>query len=478
MNKIPLLLAMLVNALVAFAGKNDLTIRGTVTNPLADSVTFSYTGYEDNWLDFKSHVVSEPLDKNGNFIVMLPLPHNYTLIQIQNGEQATEIYASPGGKLTMTVDASNFDASLQYEGADAAVANFMAKHMLQYGFTQNFQVEMQQLIVKEPAEFETAINGRVAKELDFLVENSKGLPQSFIEFWNAFHEYQKYETMLMYPDAHEVMVKRTYDIGEVPKENYEVLKKVPAKFDDKFMYIDIYRTYLYRYHWAQLSAQGVKNETMVKGKEYLLFDKMLELSYKDMPKESAEYTFAFHFHSITKYIPIARAEYLMTLFKNRYPKSDYTATIERQLNIKRKLAPGAPAIDFTVTDADGKKIKLSELEGKVVYIDFWASWCGPCLAQFPHTKKIKEHFAGKDVVFVYVSIDEDEKAWKAAKKKHGLTGLHTRISGGWKAKLADEYGVLGVPSYFLVDKNGNFAVEITPRPSNTEQLIETIEALL
>src|SRR5690606_38269895 len=235
MKKLPLLLAILVCTLVAFAGKNDLNIQGTVTNPLADSITFSYYGYEGNWLEFKAHAVSKPLDKNGRFTVMLPLSHNYTLVQIQNGDEATEIYASPGDRLTMTVDASNFDPSLKYEGAgeNVAVANFMARHMLEHSFTRNFQVEMQQLIAKEPAEFEASVNDRVVKELDFLVRNSKGLPQSFIEFWNAFYGYKKYETMLMYPTAHEIMKRKTYDIKEVPEENYEVVKKVREKFDDK-----------------------------------------------------------------------------------------------------------------------------------------------------------------------------------------------------------------------------------------------------
>ena len=144
---------------------------------------------------------------------------------------------------------------------------------------------------------------------------------------------------------------------------------------------------------------------------------------------------------------------------------------------KKKLSVGAPAIDFTVSDAEGNKVKLSELKGKVVYIDFWASWCGPCIAQFKHTKKIKEHFAGKDVVFVYVSIDEDAEAWEKAMEKYELTGLHTRVDG-WKGRIAADYGVNGIPAYFLVDREGKFATEDTPRPSNSEKLIEAIEALL
>src|SRR5690606_31045031 len=145
---------------------------------------------------------------------------------------------------------------------------------------------------------------------------------------------------------------------------------------------------------------------------------------------------------------------------------------------KKRLSTGSPAIDFTVHDESGKKVKLSDLKGNVVYLDFWASWCGPCKAQFPHVAKIKEHFAGKDVVFVYISIDEDKAAWEKAMDTYHLTGLHIREDGGWKSKTAQEYGVQGIPAYFIIDKEGKFAIDTAPRPSQGEKLIEVIEGLL
>ena len=79
---------------------------------------------------------------------------------------------------------------------------------------------------------------------------------------------------------------------------------------------------------------------------------------------------------------------------------------------------------------------------------------------------------------MYVSIDEDADAWKKAMDKYHLTGLHVREEGGWKGKTAQEYGVQGIPAYFLIDREGNFASENTPRPSQDEELIKAIEELL
>lgn len=479
MKKLLIATLLLLNTFAALAGKNDISIKGTITNPLADSVTISYPDYGGNWLDFSMHVVNEKLDKDGNFIVTLPLPHNYTLITIQNGEQATELYASPGDKLAFTVDAADFDNTVKYAGIGMkpTVANFMGKYVLTYGLIDNFHSAANKLNAKEPAEFEKAITELVQRELNFLVENSAGLPQSFIEYWNAYYEYSKYNKMLSYPMMHEVVKKKSYDVGEIPMENYEVAKKVPAKFNDEFMYILPYRNYIDDYYQSLLTIESKNKPATKENIPYAHQDKMLELSRQHMPAHSEEYVFANHIHTYTRHAPLARTEQLLSTFNNRYNDSRYAKYLSAMIEQKKRLSVGAPAIDFTVTDADGNKVKLSELKGKVVYIDFWASWCGPCIAQFKHTKKIKEHFAGKDVVFVYVSIDEDAEAWEKAKEKYELAGLHTRVEG-WKGKIATDYGVNGVPSYFLVDREGKFATEDTPRPSNNEKLIEAIEALL
>lgn len=469
MNRILLSAVIILSSLTAFAGKNDITIKGTITNQLSEEVEFSYISYDGNWLNFKQHQITEQLDEQGMFIVTLPLSNAYTQLYIQNGNEATEIYASPGDKIIMTVDAADFDNSLKYEGVGmkATVANFMAKHVLEMGMTQSFHRECQKLMAIEPDYYVDSLNKRIQKEINFLIDNSAGLPQSFIKFWDALYEYTKYDNMLTYPYMHEIVKAQSYDVGETPIENYAVVKQVPEKFDDRNIGVSSYRSYISSYYSQQLSAQKASDN-----------DKMLELSHQKMPASSEEYVFAHYIQSHVKGSSLQQSENYLTIFTSRYPGSSYTKTLQGLIEKKRKLSIGSPAIDFTVSDAEGKKIKLSELKGKVVYLDFWASWCGPCKAQFPHVSKIKEHFAGKDVVFVYVSIDEDVDAYEKAMEKYHLTGLHTREDGGWKSKTAQEYGVQGIPAYFLIDREGNFASENTPRPSQGEALIKAIEALL
>ncbi|MCB0699299.1 MAG: TlpA family protein disulfide reductase [Chitinophagales bacterium] len=458
----------------AIAG--NVTIRGEIKNRLSDSVTFSYAMYKNNnWLDFKPHKITEHLDEKGRFTASFDISEGYTLINIQNGGEATEIFVTQGAKLMMTVDCSNFDESIKYKGIGEEVANFMAKHILKYSWIQNTHRELQSANEKSVAEFPESVEKIIQGQLDFLVDNAKGLPNTFINYWDSYFEFLKYSTILDYPIMHEVIKQQSYSIESVPDENYKVINTVPKRFNDKWMPIQTYRNYIAGFYYKQLDAQGVKSTPE---KPHLKDEKMLELAHQNMPTGSEEYVYANYLQGTIKGQSYATAAHYYNKFIDQYPSSIYKKMLEKLLETKRKLSVGQPAIDITFRDENGKKVKLSDLKGNVVYLDFWASWCGPCKAQFPHTAKLKEHFAGKNVVFAYVSIDGDKEAWEKAKEKYHLTGLHMLAEGEWQSNEATEYGVRGIPAYFLIDKEGNFAAESTPRPSQSEQLIEMIEALL
>ncbi len=135
---------------------------------------------------------------------------------------------------------------------------------------------------------------------------------------------------------------------------------------------------------------------------------------------------------------------------------------------------GSKAFPFVMKDDQGKVISLESLKGKVVYLDFWASWCRPCLGEIPAGEELKKHFEGKDVVFINISIDEGEQNWVAAKAKYNINGIHALSNNRNHPEVQKKYKVESIPSYFLIDKEGNFISAPAPRPSNPSiyQLIE------
>ena len=109
---------------------------------------------------------------------------------------------------------------------------------------------------------------------------------------------------------------------------------------------------------------------------------------------------------------------------------------------------------------------LAQYKGKVVYVDFWASWCGPCRRQFPFAKELHTEFNDDEVVFLYVSFDRDENAWKRGVEQTKMKGIHFFPASAEAQKIGQKYEIAGIPRYFLVGKDGKIANADAPRPSS------------
>ena len=152
---------------------------------------------------------------------------------------------------------------------------------------------------------------------------------------------------------------------------------------------------------------------------------------------------------------------------NSFP--EYTEALQAELNKLSTLQPGQPAPDFTLHDPDGQPVSLSQFKGKVVLLDFWASWCSPCIADLGILRKIKEQVATQPVVFLNISLDANEAAWKQAIAKHEIKGVHVRSE-----QVAQAYNVSGIPRYYLVDPQG-LIVEDRLRLWDVDDVVAKIE---
>ncbi len=131
------------------------------------------------------------------------------------------------------------------------------------------------------------------------------------------------------------------------------------------------------------------------------------------------------------------------------------------------LAAGQVPPPFTLKDINGKEVALKDYAGKVVYMDFWASWCSPCRWEMKNgSPKLHEQFKdNKDVVFLYISIDDSEEKWRKAIAQDKINGIHLLSSGGTNSQVAKAFGINGIPHYIIIGKDGKIFDNNATRPS-------------
>ncbi len=120
---------------------------------------------------------------------------------------------------------------------------------------------------------------------------------------------------------------------------------------------------------------------------------------------------------------------------------------------------GEPAPDFTMNDIQGKPFTLSSLKGKVVMIDFWATWCPPCVRSIPEAKSIWNQFKKQDFVLLGVSLDKDLDTWKDYVSKQQMSWIQVADGKFWDNSAAVLYGIGSIPSVWILDKEGNVALK-------------------
>jgi peroxiredoxin len=118
-----------------------------------------------------------------------------------------------------------------------------------------------------------------------------------------------------------------------------------------------------------------------------------------------------------------------------------------------ELARARMAPPFTVTTTDGHRISMDDLQGKVVLLDFWATWCPPCREALPHIRNVAKKFQGQPLVILSVSLDEDEQKWRDFIGKNEMTWPQYR-AGGYTGSVAKMFGVTAIPHTFTIDADG------------------------
>ena len=144
--------------------------------------------------------------------------------------------------------------------------------------------------------------------------------------------------------------------------------------------------------------------------------------------------------------------------------------LKRHEQVQNVPKAGESAIDFTYPDIDSNMVSLSDFKGSYVYVDIWATWCGPCKYEIPFLIQLEKDYHDANIIFMSVSVDVEKakQKWIDMINEKDMGGVQLISTDGWKSQIMKDYAINGIPRFMLFDRESNVLSVDAPRPSSEE----------
>jgi len=429
-------------------------------------------------------------EKKGNKYVASFQTDSADIVKLKVLNTSVPIYIEPDFDLQFTLgeDSTFFGPVTKLEGKGSLENKMYYKLRHDYAGYYDPAIYKENIANSNIDEFEISLFKQKEEQKKILKENDSyyKMSKSFRDLINAKIRYQYLSNILSYP----LLKTNKYGINPVPNVMLETIKQIDIQ--NSKAYIDAsYRAFINNYvNYYGLKKHNFSDELdaneLMLTKFYIAREELKEqpllyiwskLLINDFDGITPSLT--GNLYRQVEYEENSK-EYASIVIDDIEEWMNTVIAEEKEDKKEKTKKPKESEYDLGLIDEAGNPVLLEDFAGKVVYIDFWASWCGPCRQQMPYSKKLHHKFdkkQHKELVFLYISIDNTETAWKGAMKKLGVEGNHVYSPGGWRSKAAQTFRISGIPRYMLVDKDGVIVKPNAPRPS-AEGIYEMIINLL
>ncbi|MCY1636330.1 TlpA family protein disulfide reductase [Marinifilum sp. D737] len=450
--------------LFACSKKNpkEVVFKGQISNYTGENILLSYDGQIDTVL----------VGENGVFQKILHFENN-TFVFLRGDKLAGRFFLMPGYDLEFTQDVDRIDQGINFINRNVCVS--VNKYLIdKYELEDQLRMDRKEYFSMEEAEFISKTEENYDKRSDLLtklLEDNKKIDPVFVKEEKGSLKYSMLLNYLQYESSHARYVK-DYEF----KAGEAISKKLTQEELNRSDLLNVseYKSYLdgrlkdaaYQYYKEHPEYKEIED-----GYYIAMYDQLAEWSSTPEIKSYLAATIADARvrWSINENSPVLK------MFRKYCSDEKALNRVNEKVACWMRLSKGKDAFDFTGQTIEGKSMSLSDLKGKYVYVDVWATWCGPCCGEIPYLQKTEKEYHDKNIVFLSVSVDRDIDKWKKKVNDDKLGGI--QINVGQRNSISKDYMITGIPRFMLFDKEGKIVSVNAPRPSQKEKIEKLFNSL-
>jgi thiol-disulfide isomerase/thioredoxin len=457
------LIALIILCVLANAGqaqqRKKTTIRGQITNSRQPFFMLRNQGRAD----------TVKLAGDGKFELFIE-QETANLFTIEQGKQSVQIYALPDDEISITANAQNL-LNTTITGKSAAYCNYL--------------LEKQKADKADMANYASFKLGVIPADRYYAIRDSirsaRNSQLTMASKTSSFDpDFRKYEQNTFdYQMGYELLQHKT----QASKTGITIFPELVERYVASLDLNNEVVSYDYYFKSFALSRiNSVASAAYYAGEDKSVlhyYELAIDAICRDIKSDKNKSILLSEFMpQLINDVGTSDLRNIISAMESCCSDKILIANVKKYAAQFEHLYPGQPAPDAAFYDASGKTSKLSDYRGKVVYIDAWATWCGPCKREIPHLKTLEEEYHGKNVQFISVSTDKDVNAWKNFIAKEQMGGLQLHQSDEPGKSISQLYIVNSIPRFILIDEKGNIVNTDAPRPSSGEQIRNLLDGLL
>ncbi len=409
------------------------------------------------------NLLVDTLDAEGAFHISFELPEA-SYLKISNSKQYFMLYARPGDSLYLELDMLEPYVGYRVDGdRPAENAYLMAKDSLQTLLGTIIYIDFMH---ESPARY-AQIRDSLMDELASLFQKHAAqstFDSPFIALEEAYLRYKSMHMNQMYPMYHRHLTGE-----EVEEEEYMTEAEIHDMESADLGLASLLSASTYRSFVDQRIQRFAKQiEPDTTEADFTLRHYGRLLTATDSLLEQTEMRHYFKYKIMNSLLdskgPTGIDDF-MEDFRAEQAPALYTSELEKALEKWSLIKPGNTIPTFQFVNAEGDSVSFEELKGGLVYVDIWATWCAPCLAEHPHWDRLKESYADQPISFVAISIDDSRELWQKVLETEEMEGHQWFTDNAWQSDFTRHFSVNSIPRFLLLDADGKIIDPKADRPS-------------